>query len=340
MRLATVVVGVVLALVVAELALRVAWTEETRSQSEPIPERLRGLPQLRGVLALGHPNTRGVYKGVLHQTNSAGFRGREYGVAKPPGTFRIAVLGDSVTMGSGVDAKQTYSAMLERTLNATRDDYDYEVLNFGVAGLNLNVIVTERLQKIAVSFRPDLLIYGFTVNDIEGPHYRRFERTYTMADEERGGSLLLGLVRQRWRYTRELMWPAPGSYVYELDENYFRNAAAWQFFLADLGRLAEVASELGVCTQVLIHTKLYALGSLHPFTRHYDRVAEAARAHDLHVTFSLPHFLGEDHRSLWVSPANAHPNADGHRRMATALLEGLEAMPPECWVRRPAGGGR
>src|SRR5262245_27985866 len=37
-------------------------------------------------------------------TNSQGFRGtKEYAIAKPPGVYRVIVLGDSVTVGHGVE---------------------------------------------------------------------------------------------------------------------------------------------------------------------------------------------------------------------------------------------
>ena len=46
-------------------------------------------------------------KGVHWRTNSLGMRDRAYAVAKPPRTFRIALVGDSIGAGWGVDVEQT-----------------------------------------------------------------------------------------------------------------------------------------------------------------------------------------------------------------------------------------
>lgn len=48
--------------------------------------------------------------------NSAGFRDREHCPEKPPGTFRVAVLGDSYAEAFQVDQQETFWAVLEREL--------------------------------------------------------------------------------------------------------------------------------------------------------------------------------------------------------------------------------
>ncbi len=55
-------------------------------------------------------------KGVHWHTNSLGMRDRAYAVAKPPRTFRIALVGDSIGAGWGVDVEQRFESILERTL--------------------------------------------------------------------------------------------------------------------------------------------------------------------------------------------------------------------------------
>ena len=48
--------------------------------------------------------------------NKAGFRDYEYSVDKPEGVFRIAVLGDSLIFGFGVNLEDTFPKVLERML--------------------------------------------------------------------------------------------------------------------------------------------------------------------------------------------------------------------------------
>lgn len=75
-------------------------------------------------------------------------------------------------MGSGVGEEQTYARQLEHLLNDADSRRTHEVLNLGLAGLNLRAIL-QRLEAIGLRYEPDLIVYGWTVNDIEGPAYRR-----------------------------------------------------------------------------------------------------------------------------------------------------------------------
>jgi len=64
------------------------------------------------------------------RTNSAGIRGNEIEIDLDKGTYRILMLGDSFTLGKGVGNEETFSALLEESLNAT--GARVEVLNAGV----------------------------------------------------------------------------------------------------------------------------------------------------------------------------------------------------------------
>ena len=67
-------------------------------------------------------------------TNSMGMRDKEYSLTAPPDTFRIAVVGDSWTMGSAVAIEDVYHSVIESRLDERGKSTTYELLNFGVAG--------------------------------------------------------------------------------------------------------------------------------------------------------------------------------------------------------------
>ena len=102
--------------------------------------------------------------GVLDH-NSAGFRGRKTEPGKPPGVWRIAVLGDSVTYGLHVEADEAYPSVLESELDAARAGR-VEVLNFGVPGYNSFQEYT-LLKTRVLPFEPDLVVLTFTPDDVE-----------------------------------------------------------------------------------------------------------------------------------------------------------------------------
>jgi lysophospholipase L1-like esterase len=123
------------------------------------------------------PNVRATVAGALYRTNSAGFRGREFSRVKPKETFRIIVLGDFVTMGWGVAEHDTFTARLEISLNSGRPQQHYEVLNFGLLGAT-SYMSWERFRHQSLRFDPDMVIYAYNVNDIEGRYYcKSFDST-------------------------------------------------------------------------------------------------------------------------------------------------------------------
>ena len=99
---------------------------------------------------------------ALVQINSHGLRDREHAVEKPPGTLRIAVLGDSFAEAVQVPAQETFWATLERELAACEalGGRPVEVLNFGVSGYGTaQALLTLRDRVLA--YRPDLVILAF-----------------------------------------------------------------------------------------------------------------------------------------------------------------------------------
>jgi len=99
------------------------------------------------------------------KTNKYGLRDYEYSLAKPPNTFRICAIGDSMTFGLNLAMEDTYPKILERTLNSIYGDRRrFEVINFAVAGYNSSqeeIVLKEKCLR----FSPDMILVGFCLND-------------------------------------------------------------------------------------------------------------------------------------------------------------------------------
>jgi lysophospholipase L1-like esterase len=101
--------------------------------------------------------------------NSAGMRDdREIAREKPPGVFRVAVLGDSYAEALQVPVEHTFWRLLEGRL--TGCDYAagrrIEVLNFGVSGYSTGQQLLA-LRHRAAAFGPDLVLLAFlSGNDV------------------------------------------------------------------------------------------------------------------------------------------------------------------------------
>jgi len=299
------------------------------------------LPVFTNMFELGRRNVRGVHKRVLFRTNSQALRGPEYAADPSPGVFRIAIGGDSVTMGEGVPEEATYARRLEERLDASHPGRRHEVLNVGLSGSDARYVV-ERLEAAADHYSPHLLIYGFTVNDLEGPSYEKGRRGNDLVQALRQSpfasspSRLVRFVWWRLQSLRDPPDPKQGWYARELLHNAFENPAAWADFEAALDRFRALADRHGVCGHVFVHTHLSHLDETHPYTEIYDAVARAARARGLSVTTSLEAFLGRRAPPLWVGFFDPHPNAQGHAILADRLAEGLARLPERCWRREGA----
>lgn len=103
---------------------------------------------------------------VTITTNQAGLRGPDdYAIRKPPNTYRIAMLGDSVLFGHGVADHDVVSYQLEHLLNRTAKQRRFEVLNFGVSGFG----TAEELvayEKIVRPYNPDAVVVFYFSNDV------------------------------------------------------------------------------------------------------------------------------------------------------------------------------
>ena len=127
--------------------------------------------------------------------NSHGFRDYEYPVEKPDNTFRIVVVGDSITFGQGVELNQTYSKVLEKSLNEMNDDKNYEVLNFGSPGYNIAEKV-ELLRIKAMKFSPDLVIFQYLGDDIvDWNEFREIEKERLQEFANKEGKPVKSLTR-------------------------------------------------------------------------------------------------------------------------------------------------
>lgn len=96
-------------------------------------------------------------------TNSLGMRDKEYNLTKGKETFRIIVLGDSVTEGFEVEPEEGYTEILEGNLN-NASSRRYEVWNAAVGGYNTYQELLLFKHRF-INYEPDLVIIARTWND-------------------------------------------------------------------------------------------------------------------------------------------------------------------------------
>lgn len=286
------------------------------------------------------PGLNSRFVGVPLRTNSEGFRDREWIPAKAPGTYRIAVLGDSIAFGWGVEEKERFSNRLEDLLNRQRETSPslprFEVLNFAVPGYNTVMELATFREKV-LKYDPDLLILSVVPNDAEVPNFFRRRPDILAPDRlfvyEALRNRLRGLVLG---YTaREV----GGGLVTTPDFRKEEVPAELRFLVGfenaeqALTQLGKEAGRLGIPAIAVFHHPLVApLLSLSPEQAQEARTENtrwqlAARQAGFRVSDSLAEvlrYLRENRagqEALWVRPGeDLHPNAAAHRITAAELV--------------------
>jgi lysophospholipase L1-like esterase len=322
-----------LVFVVAEVGLRLAYGEGIPGfQGKLKPKPPEGLKEIKNFFDLARPHTRGLVGGAPFYNNSAGFRGPDRQLAKDPGVHRTVVVGDSFVMGDGVTFEETYSHQLQGLLATSGlAGPNAEVLNLGVSGLNAPAVVN-RLAALGVRYHPNVVVYGYTLNDVEGPKYRRsHDGSYTNPRRFHSSSLyLVRMLGPKALSFADLLIAPVGSYTNELDENYFRNPDTLGMVRDSLARFVSLSREHGFCPVLFVHTRLSTLTLIHAYRRHYRFVEELAQEAGAHVVQSIDGFMGRADMSLWAGYYNQHPNGAAHGILAKSLHDGLAQLPASC----------
>ena len=205
-NLALIGTGVLLALLVAEVALRVFLADRLQFD----------LAWIRPEAELGWRN-RERWSGTFHfegrsipiHTNELGMRGRRAVAPKAGTSFRILLLGDSTTAGFEVHEGETFAALLKQGLQARRPDVTVEVLNMGTRGWATDQ--SERfLRKLGPTLQPDVVVYTFCSNDLSGNLDPTKPRYVRRGPELRWASPRPSLTR------RVDSWLRRNSYLYRL----------------------------------------------------------------------------------------------------------------------------
>lgn len=103
----------------------------------------------------------------LIKTNRYGCRDVDFETKdKPAHIYRIAFIGDSITLGLAVSAEETFVRQFEIRANRLHPKRVIQALNFGVAGYN-TVQIHEMLRTKVLDFSPNKVVYMMCLNDFD-----------------------------------------------------------------------------------------------------------------------------------------------------------------------------
>lgn len=263
------------------------------------------------------PNREADLYGVHIKINSDGFRDKEYTVEKDTATFRILILGDSITFGWGVAFNNTFSKVLEQRLNQEKQSPDstYEVLNLGVGNYN-TVMETITLEKKGLLYNPDLIVLAYYINDVEiTPKKPFFLFKY---------SYLYAFLWDKYQNIK-VRFIGGNDYKSYYKKLYADNYSGMVEGHEALLSLVQLARERKIPLLIMIIPEFHQFKE-YPFQEVTFFVTEIADEQGVPILDLLPFFLSYEPETVWVSYEDAHPNAVGHQVIADALYEEITSL--------------
>jgi len=203
--------------------------------------------------------------GVAFDFNSRGFRDREF-TPKPPGTRRLAFVGDSFTEAQGVVEGASAVRLVEGLLR--RRDGTIEAWNLGVRGRDFPEL--EALVETALELSPDAILLGIVLNDADrGPelalNWPRLNDSIMVREQTpawlESRSFFLGFVASRYRTWRVSSDTTAWYRALYGDEN----RDGWMRTRAALQRIQKLCRSRGIAFGVALWPLLVGLEPSQPY---------------------------------------------------------------------------
>jgi len=224
---------IVISFIIAEFIVRSLYKDENILFPRYHTDAQYGqftLRKIRPNSVFWHTSPDGKWKFTI---NKRGLRNdKDFEYEKAEGTIRIISLGDSHTQGYESRQDLTFSAIMEKYLNA--HGHKAEVINAGISGFS-SAEELLYLENEGIKYKPDFVVLGFFANDFQDNIKANFFKL------EENGNLLIqkkehipGVKIQNIIYSLPLVkWLSENSYFYSL---LFNNT--WKYFKDRLSKRA------------------------------------------------------------------------------------------------------
>lgn len=299
---------------------------------------------------------------VSFELNAQGFRERKL-AAKSPGTKRVAIVGDSFTVGHGLPNVLAYPRLVEARLQRAFD-HDraagsastiptaVEVLNLGRGDTDLPAILRSAdfaLRKLA----PDVLVYGYFMNDpVSSPARGSGSPIHDMLDagwisahqsasmtrigESERGPLRIGDLARRFFADRSVTTSTIAWYQ-QLHE-----PEAWQPTLSRIAAASRAAHARGARFILLLLPLPFEIADS-PFAEAHRQMRTSAERAGIEVVDALPALALHPDDALRLHPRDRHPSPLYARVVAELLapvvLEALASGPSATGAEAAVGPG-
>ena len=238
----------------------------------------------------------------------------------------IAVIGDSVTNGSGVQPDDSYGMRLERLLNLNEGLPPAEVHVFAKGGTS--TFMQDGFLKQALAVEPDLILLGISLNDAEDwsePETLKGWRQDLFPRKPPGW--IAPLVRRfrlaRWLHLRGEQPRINRAHIGYYDKLYDPAYSGHRKMVAAFKRFKARCDEAGVTFAAVVFPNLSwsLMEGQYPFQDIQTDTVRILRDLGIPTHDLFENYRGKSPDRLQVIPnIDGHPNEIGHRIAAEAVL--------------------
>jgi len=325
-KLALSVVAVLVSLLAAELLLRATGAAPKVYAIQKGRFRLAKNPRL------GYEPAPLTYQGhdlafydYLGASNREGFRDVDHAIAKPPGVYRIVVLGDSIAAGLHVDRyEDIFPPVLEKLL--TERGLKSEVINLAVSGYNTQQEV-EMLTEKGLRYHPDLVLLAYSLSSrehIDGDILKTLldeEREKGLAGARVGGNPIL-VQSALYRFVRFRVLHPRARHVadQESEQQKYLDLVSGDTVAEYFGRLRELSQKNGFAVLVAVFPRFVRTFSYYKFGEQHRFARELTEKNGFYLVDLLePLARCRETSTTPIELDNFHPSAYGHRCAAEAI---------------------
>lgn len=259
--------------------------------------------------------------------NRDGFRDRrQFPKGEHPDSTDVYFFGDSFTIGQGIESMDDlFVVRTENLLNARDPAAEKSVRAFNAAEFGWEVSVVQGMVRafLQKQVQPDVVVYVYMLNDIEGYDPRTEELIQQVQKNEPQLWLWSRTYFFNWLYFRWQQSRANRTVEYfpHLADSY--RGPAWDGVTGKLAQMQADCAAAGAELRIVAFPFLHNLGADYEFLHAHRQLAEFCQASGIRFLDLEPVLTPLAGQGLTVNRFDNHPNEYCHEVVATAIAEQL-----------------
>lgn len=256
--------------------------------------------------------------------NNYQFRDRNFEVNKAEDTTRIAVVGDSLTFGGGIENKDDrFSNILEKKLNESGSKV--EVYNLGRPGFDTEGEI--EVYKSLEHLNFDIVVWQYFLNDIQPPG--QSTGTPIINTNSQKGKTIKALSDASfffdfvyWRTSQR--YQKTFSQLKNADLAQYQNQDLYKSHKESIKNFIEEENKKEIKVVFIIFPLINAIGPNYPATPVHDDLKNYIAENGAQAIDLLPLLKDRDAQTLIASKFDSHPNEVVHAIAAEELYKVLK----------------